>query len=122
MEAVDLCIPNTIRPATVVKVADHLLRLHFDGQPKDLRESYQWVDAESRDIYPLGWAEMVGHNFSGYPEAAILNPKIISVTSIGKEELYSDSEIRGEELLEGIVISGILDYEMDRQYPIDLNH
>ncbi|CAL8085015.1 unnamed protein product [Orchesella dallaii] len=62
LEAVDLCQPLYFGPATVANVADHLLYLHFDGWPCKT-EFYQWVSAFSPDIYPAGWAEMVGHSF-----------------------------------------------------------
>ncbi|ODN06363.1 MBT domain-containing protein 1 [Orchesella cincta] len=65
LEAVDICQPLYLGPATVVNTADHLLYLHFDGWPnKD--EYYQWISAFSPDIYPAGWAEMVGHSFQSH--------------------------------------------------------
>ncbi|CAL8104107.1 unnamed protein product [Orchesella dallaii] len=65
LEAVDLCQPLYFGPATVANVADHLLYLHFDGWPCKA-DFYQWVSAFSPDIYPAGWAEMVGHSFQSH--------------------------------------------------------
>ena len=36
--------------------------VHFDGWEDDYD---QWMDCESVDIYPVGWAELVGHKLEG---------------------------------------------------------
>jgi len=51
----------------MIAVAHHLIKLHFDGWPTKGSDFYQWVDSDSEDIYPLGWAELVGHEFQSTP-------------------------------------------------------
>ncbi|KAM3914499.1 lethal(3)malignant brain tumor-like protein 2 [Leptodactylus fuscus] len=58
LEAVDLMEPHLICVATVVRVVQRLLRIHFDGWDDDYD---QWADCESPDIYPVGWCELTGY-------------------------------------------------------------
>ncbi|KAG9483904.1 hypothetical protein GDO78_009689, partial [Eleutherodactylus coqui] len=58
LEAVDLMEPHLICVATVVRVVQRLLRIHFDGWDDDYD---QWTDCESPDIYPVGWCELTGY-------------------------------------------------------------
>ncbi|XP_042201094.1 lethal(3)malignant brain tumor-like protein 2 isoform X2 [Callorhinchus milii] len=58
LEAVDLMEPRLICVATVTRVVNRLLRIHFDGWEDDYD---QWVDCESPDIYPVGWCELTGY-------------------------------------------------------------
>ncbi|XP_048356176.1 lethal(3)malignant brain tumor-like protein 2 isoform X2 [Sphaerodactylus townsendi] len=58
LEAVDLMEPRLICVATVKRVVQRLLRIHFDGWDN---EYDQWVDCESPDIYPVGWCELIGY-------------------------------------------------------------
>ncbi|XP_069593192.1 lethal(3)malignant brain tumor-like protein 2 isoform X4 [Ranitomeya imitator] len=58
LEAVDLMEPRLICVATVVRVVQRLLRIHFDGWDDDYD---QWTDCESPDIYPVGWCELTGY-------------------------------------------------------------
>ncbi|XP_043943060.1 lethal(3)malignant brain tumor-like protein 2 [Protopterus annectens] len=58
LEAVDLMEPRLICVATVKRVVNRLLRIHFDGWDEDYD---QWVDCESPDIYPVGWCELIGY-------------------------------------------------------------
>ncbi|XP_025020845.1 lethal(3)malignant brain tumor-like protein 2 isoform X1 [Python bivittatus] len=58
IEAVDLMEPRLICVATVKRVVNRLLRIHFDGWDS---EYDQWVDCESPDIYPVGWCELIGY-------------------------------------------------------------
>ena len=37
-------------------------QIHFDGWED---EYDQWMDCENVDIYPVGWAELVGHKLEG---------------------------------------------------------
>lgn len=55
--------PLYFGPATVKDTAEHLLKIHFDGWPEQIDYHYMWTSAFSPDIYPAGWAEMVGHCF-----------------------------------------------------------
>ena len=41
------------------RVVERLLRIHFDGWDQ---EYDQWLDAQSPDIYPVGWCELVGYD------------------------------------------------------------
>ncbi|XP_075429987.1 lethal(3)malignant brain tumor-like protein 2 isoform X2 [Ascaphus truei] len=58
LEAVDLMEPRLICVATIKRVVQRLLRIHFDGWDQ---EYDQWVDCESPDIYPVGWCELTGY-------------------------------------------------------------
>ncbi|XP_075689648.1 lethal(3)malignant brain tumor-like protein 2 isoform X2 [Rhinoderma darwinii] len=58
LEAVDLMEPRLICVATVVRVVQRLLRIHFDGWDDDYD---QWTDCESPDLYPVGWCELTGY-------------------------------------------------------------
>ncbi|XP_067875523.1 lethal(3)malignant brain tumor-like protein 2 isoform X3 [Heterodontus francisci] len=58
LEAVDLMEPHLICVATVSRVVNRLLRIHFDGWDD---EYDQWVDCESPDVYPVGWCELTGY-------------------------------------------------------------
>jgi len=80
MEAIDLRQPTFCSPATVIKVAEHLILLHFDGWDRNNPESLQWIDAESPEIYPAGWAGMVGHAFQSNP------------STVSSEDCLSNSE------------------------------
>merc|ERR1719319_71973 len=54
--------PRLICVGTISRVVGRLLRVHFDGWEEDFD---QWMDCESVDIYPVGWAELVGHRLEG---------------------------------------------------------
>ncbi|XP_069764500.1 lethal(3)malignant brain tumor-like protein 2 isoform X2 [Narcine bancroftii] len=58
LEAVDLMEPRLICVATITRVVNRLLKIHFDGWDD---EYDQWVDCESPDIYPVGWCELTGY-------------------------------------------------------------
>ncbi|XP_028935187.1 lethal(3)malignant brain tumor-like protein 2 isoform X2 [Ornithorhynchus anatinus] len=58
LEAVDLMEPRLICVATVKRVVQRLLSIHFDGWDS---EYDQWVDCESPDIYAVGWCELTGY-------------------------------------------------------------
>ncbi|XP_043535839.1 lethal(3)malignant brain tumor-like protein 2 isoform X3 [Chiloscyllium plagiosum] len=58
LEAVDLMEPRLICVATVTRIVNRLLRIHFDGWSD---EYDQWVDCESSDLYPVGWCELTGY-------------------------------------------------------------
>jgi len=48
--------------AVVREVKGRLLRIHFDGWSDDYD---QWMDAESLDLYPVGWCRLMGYPLSG---------------------------------------------------------
>ena len=56
LESVDLMEPKLLCVATVTAVVDRLILLNFDGWDNQFD---QWVDCESCDIYPMGWAQLV---------------------------------------------------------------
>ncbi|XP_078461372.1 MBT domain-containing protein 1 isoform X1 [Lampetra planeri] len=58
LEAVDLMEPRLICVATVVRIVNRLLRIHFDGWED---EYDQWVDCQSPDLFPVGWCELTGY-------------------------------------------------------------
>lgn len=57
LEAVNPFTPSQICVATITKIAGRHIWLHFDGskQPNHI------VDAESQDIFPVGWCDSVGY-------------------------------------------------------------
>ncbi|XP_020712241.2 lethal(3)malignant brain tumor-like protein 3 isoform X2 [Athalia rosae] len=58
LEGIDPEHPSHYCVLTVVEVLGYRIRLHFDGYP----ENYDfWVNADSMDIFPVGWAEKNGH-------------------------------------------------------------
>ncbi|XP_056379718.1 lethal(3)malignant brain tumor-like protein 2 isoform X2 [Hyla sarda] len=72
LEAVDLMEPRLICVATVARVVQRLLRIHFDGWDDDYD---QWADCESPDIYPVGWCELTGYQLQ--PPVADELPEVI---------------------------------------------
>ncbi|KAL9953264.1 hypothetical protein ACROYT_G040653 [Oculina patagonica] len=60
LEAVDKRNPSLVRAATVAEVNEYRLRIHFDGWD-DIYDD--WFDADSLDLYPVGWCEKTGHPF-----------------------------------------------------------
>jgi len=58
VECTDLMDPKLVCVGTISRVVGRLLRVHFDGWV-DFYD--QWMDCECVDIYPVGWAELVGH-------------------------------------------------------------
>ncbi|XP_015437327.1 PREDICTED: lethal(3)malignant brain tumor-like protein 3 isoform X1 [Dufourea novaeangliae] len=58
LEGIDPEHPSRYCVLTVVEVAGYRIRLHFDGYA----ENYDfWVNADSMDIFPVGWSEKNGH-------------------------------------------------------------
>lgn len=62
VEAADQMDPRLICVSTISRVVGRLLKVHFDGWEE---EYDQWMDCENVDIYPVGWAELVGHKLEG---------------------------------------------------------
>ncbi|KAL5286794.1 L3MBTL3.2 family protein [Megaselia abdita] len=58
LEVVDLKNPILIRPATVLDVKNFKIKVRFDGW---LPAYSFWLDEDSPDIHPIGWAENTGH-------------------------------------------------------------
>ncbi|CAL8138172.1 unnamed protein product [Orchesella dallaii] len=68
MEAVDLKEPTYLGPVTVTAVCGHLLQIHFDGYPRTEEDSFQWVSAQSSDIYPACYSQFIGHKLGNKPD------------------------------------------------------
>ena len=62
LEAADQMDPRLICVSTISRVVGRLLKVHFDGWEDDYD---QWMDCENVDIYPVGWAGLVGHKLEG---------------------------------------------------------
>lgn len=58
LEAVDKRNPSLVRAATLAEVNEYRLRIHFDGWD-DIYDD--WFEADSLDLYPVGWCEKSGH-------------------------------------------------------------
>jgi hypothetical protein len=98
LEAIDLRQPTFCGPATVLKVAEHILLIHFDGWKRDYNKSLQLIDAQSTDIYPCGWTELVGHSFQSCPELPMLEDcPAVSSCGNGEAERSPHPESMGSE-------------------------
>lgn len=64
IECADLMDPRLVCVATVAKTVGRVLKVHFDGWED---EYDQWLDAQSPDMYPVGWCILVGHKLEGPP-------------------------------------------------------
>lgn len=73
IEAVDKRVPQLVRVATIIDVKDHTLKIHFDGWPES--HAY-YVEDDSSDIHPQGWASKTGH-----PLEPPLTPEILNETT-----------------------------------------
>ncbi|XP_031794151.1 lethal(3)malignant brain tumor-like protein 2 isoform X4 [Sarcophilus harrisii] len=73
LEAVDLMEPRLICVATVKRVVQRLLSIHFDGWDS---EYDQWVDCESPDIYAVGWCELIGYQLQPPVAAESTTPQL----------------------------------------------
>jgi len=71
VECTDLMEPKLVCAATVGRVVGRLIKIHFDGWED---EYDQWMDSQCVDIYPVGWAEVVGHRLEKPPEDAQPEP------------------------------------------------
>lgn len=58
LEGIDPKHPSLFCVLTVCEIRGFRIRLHFDGYS----ECYDfWVNADSQDIFPVGWSEKNGH-------------------------------------------------------------
>ncbi|XP_022236007.1 lethal(3)malignant brain tumor-like protein 1 [Limulus polyphemus] len=61
LEGIDPRHPSMICVLTIAEVSGFRLRLHFDGYS----DCYDfWVNADSPDIFPVGWCERTGHKLN----------------------------------------------------------
>ncbi|XP_015121178.1 lethal(3)malignant brain tumor-like protein 3 isoform X2 [Diachasma alloeum] len=58
LEGIDPEHPSRYCVLTVFEVVGYRIRLHFDGYPENFDF---WVNADSMDIFPVGWSEKNGH-------------------------------------------------------------
>ncbi|KAL6266334.1 hypothetical protein P5V15_003189 [Pogonomyrmex californicus] len=69
LEGIDPEHPSRYCVLTIAEVVGYRMRLHFDGYP----ENYDfWVNADSMNIFPVGWAEKNGKKLNppkGYTSA-----------------------------------------------------
>jgi hypothetical protein len=89
VEAADQMDPRLICVSTISRVVGRLLKVHFDGWEDDYD---QWMDCENVDIYPVGWAELVGHKLEG-PRMALpaKKEKRKPVGKRGKKRAHNNS-------------------------------
>lgn len=76
VECADLMDPRLVCVATIVRIVNRVVRIHFDGWEDEFD---QWLDAQSPDMYPVGWCVMVGHKLEA-PKVQIvqkISPKSI---------------------------------------------
>ena len=66
IEAFDITQPSFCGPATILKVADHMLFIHFNNWNYNIEGNSLWTDAEVGEIYPIGYAELIGLEFQGH--------------------------------------------------------
>ncbi|XP_013183129.2 polycomb protein Sfmbt [Amyelois transitella] len=62
LECADLMDPRLVCVATVARVVQDMLKVHFDGWGA---EYDQWVWARSTDVFPVGWCRAVRHRLEG---------------------------------------------------------
>ncbi|XP_016842444.1 lethal(3)malignant brain tumor-like protein 4 isoform X5 [Nasonia vitripennis] len=58
LEGIDPNHPSHYCVLTIAEIIGYRLRLHFDGYAENFDF---WVNADSMDIFPVGWAEKNGH-------------------------------------------------------------
>ncbi|KAJ8984800.1 hypothetical protein NQ317_003714 [Molorchus minor] len=64
LEGVDPQHPSYFCVLSVAEIVGYRVRLHFDGYP----ENYDfWCNADSMDIFPIGWCEKYGHVLQSPP-------------------------------------------------------
>jgi len=58
LEAIGVSGTNLLYVCRIVRVVGHLVIIHFEGYPSS---EDQFFPITSPDLYPMGWADMVGH-------------------------------------------------------------
>lgn len=89
IECADLMDPRLVCVATVAKTVGRLLKVHFDGWED---EYDQWLDAQSPDMYPVGWCILVGHKLEGPP----LVPRIQVAQKISPKSVKRGKKKKGK--------------------------
>jgi hypothetical protein len=100
MEGIDIVQPSYLGPCTVIKVAEHMLYIHYDGWKREcpVEKAEAWVDAESPDIYPIGFGELVGHEFQGHVEQLTREELAnFPIAPTGVEEVNIQEETDGDD-------------------------
>lgn len=89
IECADLMDPRLVCVATVAKTVGRVLKVHFDGWED---EYDQWLDAESPDMYPVGWCILVGHKLEGPP----LVPRTLLTQKISPKSIKRGRKKKGK--------------------------
>ena len=58
LEAVDKRNPGLIRPATIIGLDGHTIKIRYDGWSSDYDVDF---DDDDYDIHPAGWCNRTGH-------------------------------------------------------------
>lgn len=81
LEGVDPQHPSYFCVMTVAEVVGYRIRLHFDG----FADSYDfWCNADSMDIFPVGWCEKYGHVLQPPPQYTVSNFNWINYLRVTK--------------------------------------
>ncbi|XP_073983678.1 lethal (3) malignant brain tumor isoform X3 [Rhodnius prolixus] len=71
LEVVDKRAPHLLRVATIKDVLPYQIKIAFDGFPEQFG---YWVDDDSPDIHPVGWAAKTGHPLEPPPSLNAPSP------------------------------------------------
>lgn len=99
LEAVDKRNPSMVRAATVAEVNEYRLRIHFDGWD-DIYDD--WFEADSLDLYPVGWCEKTGH-----PLETPLSKCSVSI-KISAKSVFIKGDIAGIPMDEVFIMSYVV--------------
>ena len=92
LEAVDLMEPRLVCVATVSRVVNRLLKIHFNGWD----DSYdQWCDCESAELFPAGWCQLVGHPLEPPKDDDSPNSSSISIAPLLNENSRRKKNYKG---------------------------
>ena len=101
LEAVDKRNPSMVRAATIAEVNEYRLRIHFDGWD-DIYDD--WFEADSLDLYPVGWCEKTSHPFETPLSKCSVSLKISAksvflkgdFSGISMDEVFTMSYVAGK--------------------------
>ena len=101
LEAVDKRNPSLVRAATIAEVNEYRLRIHFDGWD-DIYDD--WFEADSLDLYPVGWCEKTSHPFETPLSKCSVSLKIsaksvfikVDLVGIPMDEVFIMSYVAGQ--------------------------
>ena len=101
LEAIDKWNPIFCRVATVVDVAFHQIKIHFDGWPLDSFDF--WTEDYSPDIHPVSWCAKTDHPLM--PPLSKFNFLTISHARAVRS-ILRDYDIRIKESIENGILQG----------------